>query len=164
MKYEAYKFRMLAQAVVTVFVIIAAFSSIGGPKPNVWMTGVSLACMLWLVQCRTTWLPFLGPTVMPVGLLKPHIPHGANMTLNLQAPEDAVRVIFWGSVVKSKDPIRAYGGYSNAGISDVVGGHAVIKLKTPKVYAVNGTLLPRHVHYRWITSTGMLSAVKTAYV
>jgi len=155
---------MLAQAMVSIFVVVAAMSSVGGPRLHPVFTGTSLACLVWLISCRTTWLPFLGPTVMPVGLLEPRIPTRPTMTYVAKAPSNAMRVVYWGSVVESSDPIVAYGGYHNSGIADVVNGEAVMRLQTPKVYSINGTSLPRHIHYRWITATGMLSAVKTAYV
>lgn len=164
MKYSAYKFRMVAQATVAIFAVLAAMRSFGGPGLHPAFTGASLACLVWLISCRTTWLPFLGPTVMPVGLLEPRTPTNATMTYIAKAPADAMRVVYWGSVVESGDPIVAYGGYHNSGIADVVGGQAVMRFQTPKAYSINGTSLPRHIHYRWITATGMLSAVKTAYV
>jgi hypothetical protein len=159
-----YKTRMLAQAIVTLFVILVSAAHFGYLAPaSTPMVLLALLAALWLARCRTTWLPFLGPSAMPVGILQPtRAPDGADFSVTLKAPADAIRVMYWGAILKTDDPIQAYGGFTNAGIADVSNGQALLQLRKPKAYSINGKALPAHVHYRWITAGGMLSGVRTA--
>jgi hypothetical protein len=161
-----YKLRIISQALVIVFVILSAGAKLGyAVYPPTALLFAALASALWLASCRTTWLPFLGSTVMPTGLLTPQTPRDSDMSIMLDAPKSAVRCIYWGSVTSSNDPIQAYGGFSNGGIADVVNGRVKLALLRPKAYLVytRKTLAP-HVHYRWIGPRGMLSDVKTVAV
>jgi hypothetical protein len=158
-----YKTRMLAQAVLTLFVFAVSAAHFGYLAPaSTPMVLAALLAAIWLARCRTTWLPFLGPSVMPVGILRPVKPDAVDFSVTIKAPADAIRVIYWGASLKADDPIQAYGGYTNAGIADVSNGQALLELGKPKAYSINGKALPAHVHYRWITAGGMLSGVRTA--
>jgi hypothetical protein len=158
-----YKLRILSQAIIIVFVVLSAGVKLGyAIHPPTALLFAALASALWLASCRTTWLPFLGPTVMPTGLLTPQTPRDSDMSIQLDAPKSAVRCVYWGSVTTAKDPIQAYGGFNNGGIADVVDGRVKLALLRPKPYSVyTGKKLAPHVHYRWIGPRGMLSAVKT---
>jgi len=159
-----YKTRMIVQAVVALFVFVSAAAQLGySSEPPMLFTACATAATAWLMN-RTTWLPFLGPTVMPSGIFHTQKPNDANYSAVLQAPEKAVRCVFWGSVLEAKDPYAAYGGYANAGVSDVVNGTATVSLKKPVKYSINGKVLPAHIHYRWVGPRGMLSGVRTAHV
>lgn len=155
-----WKARMLATAVV----FAAVFAQASGVRAE----GLALAAFVaaaWLAVSRTTWLPFLGPTVLPPSVLTPHAPADATRRLALVAPADAVKVVYWAASYAAKDPRTAYGGYANAGVADVnAGGTAVLTFAPPQQYSVRGKRLARHVHYRWVSSAGMASAVKTAFL
>ena len=156
---------MIVQAVVALFVFVSAAAQLGySSEPPMLLTACATAAAAWLISNRTTWLPVLGPTVMPSGIFDVQKPKGANYSAVLQAPEKAVRCVFWGSVLEAKDPYTAYGGYTNAGVSDVVNGTATVSLKKPVKYSINGKVLPAHIHYRWDGPRGMLSGVRTAQV
>ena len=101
---------------------------------------------------------------MPVGVFKTSMPEDADFTMTLSAPACAVKVVYWGAVTRAKDPVVAYGGYANSGVADVQNGQATISLKKPKAYSVFGRQLAPHVHYRWITTRGLLSSVRTARI
>jgi hypothetical protein len=161
-----YKLRIIAQSIVAVYVALSASVGFRGyGRVPVLLTILACVSMLWLVSCRTTWLPFLGPTAMPVGVFKTSEPAYADSQYELTAPSNAIRVVYWGSSIKAKDPIRAYGGYVNSGVADVsADGKAVLRLRRPKEYEVLGYEIRPHVHYRWITSRGILSSVKTLYI
>lgn len=160
-----YKLRIVAQALVLLFVLLSAGTRLGyAMYPPTSLLFAALLSALWLASCRTTWLPFLGPTVMPVGLLKAQTPRDSDFAVVLDAPSHAMRCVYWGSVNASDDPIQAYGGFSNGGIADVVDKKVKLALQKPKAYSVAGRLLQPHVHYRWIGPRGMLSAVKTVAV
>jgi len=161
-----FKFRMVAQALVALFVFLAAASRFGySGEPSKSLTLVAVLGAIWLITNRTTWLPFLGPTVMPAGALRVQQPKDADLAITLDAPPEAIKCVFWGSVLDSKNPYEAYGGYTNAGVADVrADGTVVINLKKPKPYWVWGKRISAHVHYRWVGPRGMLSAVRTQMI
>jgi hypothetical protein len=161
-----YKLRIVSQALVLLFVVLSAGVKLGyAIHPPTMLLFAALASALWLASCRTTWLPFLGSTVMPTGLLTPQTPRDSDMSVMLTAPKSAVRCIYWGSVTSAKNPIQAYGGFSNGGIADVVNGRVKLSLLRPKPYSVyTGKILAPHVHYRWIGARGILSEVKTVAI
>ena len=165
MVYSVYKTRMTMQAIVILFVFLSAVAQLGYlTAPSMLLTACATIAAAWLAANRTTWLPFLGPTVMPSGIFKVQQPKDADFSAVLHAPKKAVRCVFWGSVLESNDPYTAYGPYTNAGVADVVNGTATVSLKKPVEYAINGKNLPAHIHYRWISPGGMLSGVRTASV
>lgn len=156
-----YKLRVIAQSIVALYVFISAKYG----RVSFGLTILALVATIWLITCRTTWLPFLGPSAMPIGVFRVSEPASADYQVTLDAPSSAVRVVYWGSSITAKDPVRAYGGYTNSGVADVsAAGQAVINLRKPKAYSVWGWNIPAHIHYRWITSRGILSSVKTLYI
>lgn len=159
-----YTTRMVMQALVALFVCLVAAAQLGyaAAMPPPLLTACAVGATAWLVASRTTWLPFLGPTVMPTGIFgDARTPEGADYSAVLRAPASAVRCVFWGSIQKAADPFTAYGAYTNAGVADVVGGTATISLKRPVAYSINGTRMQPHVHYRWVGPRGMLSGIRT---
>lgn len=160
-----YVVRILTQFMVCVFVLHSAAARFGyAYRPSRLAVVLAALSVLWLALKRTTWLPFLGPTVMPSGILKPYVPPRADFQVIVKAPCNAVRVIYWGAILGAKHPVQAYGGYVNAGIADVVNGYATLRLHKPKAYGIRSHKLPPHVHYRWINASGMLGSVKTIEV
>lgn len=160
-----YYVRILAQLIVAIFVIMATVTEFGYARyPPQYMVFAAFVATVFLISKRTTWLPFLGPAAVPVGILKESVPDGADFSTTINVPKCAIRVMYWGSIVKSKNPQTAYGGYTNAGIADVSQGKATLVLKKPTSYSVRGFELKPHVHYRWITARGLLSSVHTVPV
>jgi hypothetical protein len=161
-----YYVRILAQLIVAIFVIMATATEFGYARyPPQYFVYAAFVATMFLVSKRTTWLPFLGPAAVPVGILKEsNPPQDADFSITIDVPKCAIRVMYWGSIVKSKNPVTAYGGYTNAGIADVSQGKATLVLKKPTSYSVRGFELKPHVHYRWITARGLLSSVHTAPV
>lgn len=130
---------------------------------------VMFLIIVLLALDKATWLPFLGETVIPISLLQPSIPSRANHKVEVVAPENAQRIVYWASSTpNASHPSDAYGEFSNAGVSDIVDGVGVISIRMPQEYSVHRfgykKQIPRHVHYRWIYRNGMLSEVKTAFV
>lgn len=154
---------MIAQFVVLLYVGIQAAAAAGlcGSSPRALLVAAAVAGT-WLASCRTTWLPFLGPTVVPTGALKVSSAPGADLTVTIRAPKRATKAVYWAAVADGDDPIRAYGGYANAGVADVTAdGTATLRIKRPPSYQVHGKRLPPHVHYRWAFADGLLSGVRT---
>ncbi len=126
---------------------------------------VSLCIAGVVVTRRDTWLPFLGPTVFPPGVLRTMTPtHGLEMTI--ATSRDAERIVYWASNPgpTAGTPEAAYGAFKNSGVVDVVDGHATIVIQCPGKYYVKGKMLNNHVHYREVFSGGLLGSVKMADV
>lgn len=127
---------------------------------------------------RETYLPFLGPAVIPPEVIKDiSSPDGASVMVNVavDAP-DGTKIIYWaategkavaggataGEVIAN--PWIAYTGFKNAGVALVKTGKATLKLNCPSEYRVGSKKLQKHVHYRICKANGMAGPVETSYV
>lgn len=120
---------------------------------------------------RDTYLPFLGPTVIPCASVPDRTPPGASKTLTVPAPPGS-KVLYWASEpeMEALKQIQtwkeAYAGYENAGVTTAdSNGQAILKVRPPQAYTVpfKGRIEP-HVHFRICESAGMLGRVKTVFV
>lgn len=121
---------------------------------------------LFYFFARDFYLPFLGRAAFPCGSLTAKVPDNADTNVTVRV-EPHTNVIYWAAEegdVK-KDPILAYGSYTNAGVAKAdQNGDAVLRVRTPSAYRVPGKNLKPHVHYRTCDSDGMLGRVSTVYV
>ena len=121
---------------------------------------------------RDTYLPFLGETVMPCGVISESTPQGANTEMRVSDLPVGAKVLYWAAepetdnLKKIKDWKKAYLKFMNAGVT-VVGqdGVAVLRVRKPQAYTVpwKGQLEP-HIHFRICGADGMLARIKTVYV
>lgn len=129
---------------------------------------IALVGAVFLGFNRDFYMPFLGPTVVPTSVLRVGVPSDASVAVSIDAPADATHVVYWAaspSTMPANSPMEAYRGFRNAGIVEVAGGRATMRLACPGTYRVGWSrMLPRHVHYRYIFGNGVMSAVKTASV
>lgn len=128
-----------------------------------WKTIVYLIIALaTLYKIRlVTFLPFLGETAFPSGVLEKKVPKDANVEFNLQQLPPNTYVVYWGSDAEG-DPTEAYGEYTNSGVTTTDdNGNVKLLLKCPTRYYVGRKKLPKHVHYRYALSNGLLSKVHT---
>ena len=102
---------------------------------------------------RDTYLPFLGPTVVPCSVLEVRDPPGATREVKINVGPN-VKIIYWAAEPSSGEKLNswknAYLDYQNAGVAISNGsGEAVLKIREPQSYKVpfKGKLEP-HVHYR----------------
>ena len=128
--------RIFGKSVLTTFIYI--------------LVGVSAVAIMF---DRDTYLPFLGPMVVPCSVLEIRDPPGATREVKINF-EPNVKIIYWaaepGSDEKLKSWKDAYLDYQNAGVTLSNGsGEAVLKIRDPQSYKVpfKGKLAP-HVHYR----------------
>lgn len=117
---------------------------------------------------RDSYLPFLGPTIMPCSLLRAQTPEGADTDVRIYAKPGAT-VLYWAAEPANKDLQglndwrKAYLGHRNAGVvvadSD---GYATLKVRKPQAYSVpmKGALVP-HIHYRVCREQGFIGRVET---
>lgn len=124
------------------------------------LCGVSLAVR------RTTWLPFLGMSVLPGNLIKTQTPAKADKKVKVKVQPNA-KVAYWaatGKDNKDQDVFDAYGDNSNSGvvIADKKGNAELSILEGGSYTVPNGKRIPRHVHYR-VIGNSMMEKVRTVY-
>jgi uncharacterized membrane protein YuzA (DUF378 family) len=114
------------------------------------LVGVSALAIMF---DRDTYLPFLGPMVVPCSVLEIRDPPGATREVKINV-EPNVKIIYWAAEPSSGEKLNswknAYLDYQNAGVTLSNGsGEAVLKIREPQSYKVpfKGKLAP-HVHYR----------------
>lgn len=114
----------------------------------------------------TYYLPFLGDTVFPTGLMaKKVVPNGADMSVKVElAP--FTKVIYWAAepcYMDCENPVTAYEAYkdyTNSGIATTDQfGVAYLQVKGPQSYRSDAISPP--VHYRIVRENGMLSKIYT---
>jgi uncharacterized protein len=120
---------------------------------------------------RDTYLPFLGPTVIPCASVPDRTPPGATKQVTVPAPPGS-KVLYWAAEPEM-EALRqiqtwkeAYAGYENAGVATAdSNGQAVLKVREPQPYTVpfKGRL-ESHIHFRICESSGMLGRVKTIFL
>jgi hypothetical protein len=120
---------------------------------------------------RDYYLPFLGDTVFPSGLLGNNIvPNNADITIEITI-EPNTKIVYWAAEpcqgAECKTPIMAWDAYKNYENSGIVTsnskGIALIRVRSPQSYKVpyKRKEVQQHVHYRKLLSSGMLSKVYT---
>lgn len=122
---------------------------------------------LYLLFNRDTYLPFLGKTAFPCGLLKEEIkPEDADTAITIKTKPNS-KVVYWASDTNLTNanlgPKEAYNNYSNAGIAlSDENGKATLEVRKPTRYTVPyNRLLQKHIHYRVCDGRGMLGKVQT---
>jgi len=126
--------------------------------------------VIYLGSYRNTYLPFLGPTVLPASLLKDTVENpqaNVHAKLFVDMP-DNTKVIYWAaqpSKVVFKTPFEAYNDFANVGIANIKNKQATLHVQCPSSYIVpGGKQLTPHVHYRVVYPNGILGSVKTLFV
>jgi hypothetical protein len=118
---------------------------------------------------RDYFLPFLGPSAFPCGMLAEKTPYNYNSQVQIHVRPNT-NVIFWAAEENRQaheddylSPWRAYGQYTNAGVTHSdANGLATLRFRRPVEYnAMLGGKRDAHVHYRVCSSAGMLGRVRT---
>ena len=171
--FKTFQHRLLARNTALFFVFALVFASAGSKlvgwkslTPGRWLIALALVGMIYLCMDKSTFLPFLGETVLPPSVLRVSTPAESTIDVTVSAPRNATHVIYWAaapSMTTIVNPTEAYAGFKNAGVVQVIGGRAVLALLCPSRYKVpmKGKALDKHVHYRFVYPDGILSDVKT---
>jgi uncharacterized membrane protein YuzA (DUF378 family) len=118
---------------------------------------------------RDTYLPFLGTTVFPTGILQETSPKNSDNQFKINIKPNT-QIIYWAAKPSSSTPVsnpwKAYDTYENAGITTSdKNGLATINIETPAAYKIpSGITLKKHIHYRTVTEAGLLSNIKTIFI
>jgi hypothetical protein len=138
-----------------------------------WAAGLMLIVALWIGLNLYSYLPFLGPTVMPCSLLANRIPEHADTEVRVDGLTPGATVIYWAAepslgepatdgLARIKDWRQAYLDFANAGVTRADdAGVAVFVVRKPQPYTVpvRGRL-ESHVHWR-VCEGHMLGPVQT---
>lgn len=167
---------MISITIVIIYVLYASLERVIDGKARMLARVAALVVLVaavWLAVHRDTYLPFLAPTALPHSLIiDPDndirtVKSNVHTTVKVDAP-DGTKVAFWGALPSNEvkpSPQDAYSDYSNAGVTLVQNGMASISFFCPAKYTVPwGKTLDRHIHYRVINKSGMISEVKTVFV
>ena len=134
-----------------------------------WAAALMLLVALWVGLNLYSYLPFLGPTVMPCSLLANRIPDHADTEVRVDGLKPGATVMYWATepatdgLARIKDWRQAYLDYANAGVTRADGaGVAVLVIRKPQPYTVpvKGRV-ESHVHWRVCEGGGMLGPVQT---
>jgi hypothetical protein len=145
-----------------------------------WAAGLMLLVALWIGLNLYSYLPFLGPTVMPCSLLANRIPEHADTEVRVDGLKPGATVMYWAAeqslgnwrsqpaepatdgLARIKDWRQAYLDFANAGVTRADdAGVAVLVIRKPQPYTVpvKGRL-ESHVHWR-VCEGHMLGPVQT---
>jgi hypothetical protein len=135
---------------------------------------VLIFMIIFMTSFKETFLPFLGSTVYPLGLIPNEMyPPKSNFTIELDFDyPNGSKVIYWSAnAQKEKDgifenPKDAYGDYSNSGIAIINNKKAVLHIHCPNKYKVPmAGVLDKHIHYRIaVPDSPIISDVRTTYI
>ena len=118
---------------------------------------------------RDNWLPFLGQTVFPKGLLKENLPEDYDKEVSTNVGIPNAKVIYWASYDTKNENTNvfdAYGDFANGGVTTSnEKGDVVFKFNSGTGYIVPGEkYIKRHVHYRVMKDKySILGRVKTVF-
>lgn len=167
------KIQIVFIVIILLFTFIATLKNILDNRQNIYfrlMCIIIFAITFWVSFQRDTYLPFLGYSALPSTVIKDvFTPENSNIETNIDvnAP-DGTKIIYWGAIPSDKNimtPLNAYHNYENAGISYVHQGKALLRFNCPSKYNIPwGKTLDRHLHYRLVSSIGMLSPIETVYI
>lgn len=123
-------------------------------------------CGISLAYRRTTWLPFLGKTILPGNLVTKQTPAKANKKILIKVRPNA-KVAYWAATGKDKKDQGVFDAYNNHSNSGVViadnKGNAELPIIEGEGYRIpTGKRIPRHIHYR-IIGNSMMDRVRTFY-
>jgi hypothetical protein len=160
---------MIAMAIV---IIAATAFAVLHRKWHWAIYSVIAVAVLVIAFTRSSWLPFLGESVMPCSLLRDQTPEHADTAVQIHGLHPGAKVLYWATepatsgLAEIRDWRRAYLEYANAGVTTVdEGGHATLRIRNPQPYTVpiKGRL-EAHVHWRTCGDGGMLGPVMTTMI
>jgi uncharacterized membrane protein YuzA (DUF378 family) len=140
--------------------------------------GISIGLSgLYYLLNRDFYLPFLGPTYLPIPSSKNEDISGKLINVEITDLPPNVTVIYWAANPSDEiieDPREAYKGFGSSGIIKAnEKGIVSFQIICPASYKVKGKIpfminktLKNHVHYRYEDPSypGLFTNVKTKYV
>lgn len=172
---EQFRFYIFSILLILVFSLYHAVYTLFDIKAGIIAKFIAILVIgysIYLAINRNTYLPFLGPTVLPLSLLKEPSMFDNNtkefrIPVEIDVPNKTV-VIYWASSPSKEviqDPYTAYSNFENSGVTNVVNKKAYFKVDCPSSYKIpSSKILSPHIHYRIVYPNGIIGSVKTVYV
>lgn len=173
------KLKMHFYFMISIFVIsvLLALHITFNNNSNWFFKSISIILIFIIVfmsNFKETFLPFLGSTVYPLGLIPTEMyPPKSNFTIELDFDyPNGSKVIYWSANSdKDKDsiyetPKDAYGDYTNSGVAIINNKKATLHIHCPNKYKVPmAGVLDKHIHYRIaLVDSPILTDVRTTYI
>jgi len=122
---------------------------------------------LLLAFRKDTWLPFLGPTVFPTGVVSLKTPENANIKVKIHVRPNS-KVVYWAAYGKDSVKQKVYDAYKDFSNSGVVmsdsNGIAELSIVEGGAYQLPLRTIKRHIHYRVFCEIGgMIGPIKTIF-
>lgn len=175
--------RILINMIMTIIVFIVATNSVlsnfgfnifnnidsfvGFNVSNIIYIIAGISIVLLAIK-KHTWLPFLGESVLPPTLV-PETKNVGDTSIKVKVKPNT-KIAFWSTLPSKNDKPdveKAYGDYSNAGVSKSDNsGFATLTFNKGTGYIVpSGKFIKPHIHYREINDEwSMMGPVNTVYV
>jgi len=123
---------------------------------------------LFIGYTRDSYLPFLGPSVVPCSLLKVQTPEGADFEKRVLV-KPGVKVLYWAAEPSNADLQtipdwrEAYLSFRNAGVAVAdEDGYVKLRVRKPQPYTVPmKSELEPHIHFRVCWNNGFIGPVET---
>ena len=137
-------------------------------KFNVVLYSLVFTSAVILASQKSTWLPFLGPSVLPNTIVPLKTPINYNKVGTINTKPNT-KVAYWSSLPNKTNDIPfvidAYGDYSNAGVvmSDDNGVALLPILEGTNYYVPSGREIQKHIHWRLLHDNGMMGPVRTYF-
>jgi hypothetical protein len=131
--------------------------------------GLVAVCALILASRKTTWLPFLGKSILPSPLVPLKTPIKSDTKVQIKTWPNS-KIAYWASKPNDTTPDttpnveKAYDDYSNSGVvlSNDKGEAELLILAGTDYTTPSGRKISRHVHYRVVgLKYGLMGKVKT---
>ena len=171
---KLYSQKFYDKMVLTLILVVffsAVYTKINSKNMYVKLLYISFGIVGLTKICdRDFFLPFLGDSVFPQGLLQNKTVYNHDITVQLNNLPPNVKIVYWASMPKKTGnllmPWNAYQKYENSGVTHSThDGKALLKIMKPQAYKTPfGKVLKPHVHYRYFLSNGMMSRIYTQYI
>lgn len=144
-----------------------------GDNVNTIILILVVIALFYVFSNRDTYLPFLGPTVLPTSVFKDYRQEKFDKKISVEVTNDhkmnkPIKIVYWAagkSADEKLSPQDAYKNFENYGVSPIINNTADLYIQCPSSYIVTrfGHIkhLPKHLHYRILYENGMLSEIKT---
>ena len=140
---------------------------------NMFVYTLILISLVYNIQRRDFYLPFLGKTAYPCNALSIKQPKNATISVKLTHLTPNANIVYWASEKGHKNeneivdsPWEAYDQNKNSGVTiSNSEGIAIAKIRPPIGYKIpSGMKIKKHLHYRECIGKGMLGKINTKYL
>jgi hypothetical protein len=170
---DYFRQHMIFLIVIFLFAIYESMVVLISKNTNMFHKFVAFLVILYIVYLsvhRNTFLPFLGPCVLPGALLKDATDTKlGNIRVIIEEDiPDGTKIVYWAAEPSKEvydNPYDAYHNYKNSGVTTIKDKKAYAYIDCPGKYKVPmNRILNPHIHYRIVYPNGLVGSIKTIMV